>query len=109
VSDPVTSSYSGTILCGHVPVRPVGRDHADGCGICENGHIKQTWVRLERARSHSRIWRPIYSIPNSLASAFHFPSTSARVFASIAISSGHGRPNPSVDHLRVASMPIFEP
>src|ERR1035438_9382419 len=43
------------------------------------------------------------SIPNSRASAFHFPSTSARVLASITISSGHGRPNPSVDHLRVAS------
>jgi hypothetical protein len=51
----------------------------------------------------------LYSIPNSLASAFHFPSTSARVFASITISSGHGRVNPSVDHLRVASIPIFDP
>src|SRR5450759_2990942 len=50
-----------------------------------------------------------YSMPNSFASAFHLLSTSARVFASITISSGHGRAKPSVDHLRVASMPIFEP
>src|SRR6266849_362405 len=50
-----------------------------------------------------------YPIPNSLASAFHLPSTSARVLASITISSGQGRANPSVDHLRVASIPIFDP
>jgi hypothetical protein len=37
-----------------------------------------------------------YAIPNSFASAFHFPSTSARVFASITISSGHGRVKPSL-------------
>ena len=50
-----------------------------------------------------------YSKPSSFASAFHFPSTSARVLASITISSGQGRANPSVDHFRVASIPIFEP
>ena len=31
------------------------------------------------------------------------------VASSIKISSGHGRVNPSVSHLRVASMPILEP
>lgn len=46
-----------------------------------------------------------YSIPSS----FHFLSTSVFVFSSIRISSGHGRVNPSVGHLRVASIPIFEP
>ena len=50
-----------------------------------------------------------HSIPNSFASAFHFPSTSARVSGSITISSGQGRVKPSVDHLRVASIPIFDP
>jgi hypothetical protein len=50
-----------------------------------------------------------YSIPNSFVNAFHFPSTNAFVFASITISSGHGRLKPSVDHFRVASIPIFEP
>ena len=49
------------------------------------------------------------SIPNSLARAFHLPSTNALVFASITISSGHGRVKPSVAHFRVASMPILEP
>src|ERR1035441_10794004 len=39
---------------------------------------------------------PVHSNPNSRASTFHFPSTSARVFASITISSGHRRVNPSV-------------
>jgi hypothetical protein len=50
-----------------------------------------------------------YSIPNSFTSAFHLPSTCARVLESITISSGHGRVKPSVDHLRVASIPIFDP
>ena len=47
----------------------------------------------------------IYSMPSS----FHFLSTRALVFSSIRISSGLGRVKPSLDHLRVASMPIFEP
>ena len=51
----------------------------------------------------------IYPIPRSFASAFHLLSTSAFVFASIRISSGHGRLKPSAAHLRVASMPIFDP
>src|SRR5207245_11376472 len=50
-----------------------------------------------------------HSIPNSLAKAFHFESTSDFVFASMLISSGQGRAKPSVDHLRVASTPILEP
>ncbi len=50
-----------------------------------------------------------YSIPSSLASAFHLPSTSSLVFESMTISSGQGREKPSLGHLRVASMPIFEP
>jgi hypothetical protein len=40
---------------------------------------------------------------------FHNASIRAFVPASIKISSGHGRANPSVAHLRVASIPIFEP
>ena len=51
----------------------------------------------------------IYEIPNSFASAFHLLSTRDFVFASIRISSGQGRVKPSVGHLRVASMPIFDP
>src|SRR5450755_2142802 len=39
----------------------------------------------------------------------HNPSIRAFVPASIKISSGHGRANPSVAHFRVASIPIFEP
>jgi hypothetical protein len=46
-----------------------------------------------------------YSMPSS----FHFLSTSALVFSSIRISSGQGRVNPSLAHLRVASIPIFDP
>ena len=47
----------------------------------------------------------VYSSPSS----FHFLSTSALVFSSIRISSGQGRVKPSLGHLRVASMPIFDP
>src|ERR1017187_8684524 len=39
----------------------------------------------------------------------HSTSTFSRVLKSLTISSGHGRVNPSVGHLRVASTPIFEP
>lgn len=63
----------------------------------------------EIAIKSKRLFANSYSIPNSFASAFHLPSTSARVLASIVISSGQGRVKPSVDHLRVASIPIFEP
>src|SRR5260370_8337279 len=52
-----------------------------------------------------RLYSQSYSIPISL----HLLSTSALVLASIRISSGQGRLKPSVGHLRVASMPIFEP
>jgi hypothetical protein len=65
----------------------------------------RAWPRI---RPHPE-FRVNYSTPNSFANCFHFPSTSARVFPSITISSGHGRANPSVDHFRVASTPIFEP
>src|SRR5581483_11522463 len=50
-----------------------------------------------------------YSIPISFANAFHLLSTKSRVFLSMRISSGHGRVNPSLDHFRVASTPIFDP
>jgi hypothetical protein len=39
----------------------------------------------------------------------HIASTFALVAASISIIAGHGRSKPSAFHLRVASMPIFEP
>jgi hypothetical protein len=39
----------------------------------------------------------------------HMASTLALVARSISIIAGHGRSNPSAFHLRVASMPIFEP
>jgi hypothetical protein len=62
------------------------------------------WCRCIHARlDHTFLHR--YSIPKS----FHFLSTSALVFSSIRISSGQGRLKPSLGHLRVASMPIFEP
>src|SRR6185369_7158952 len=50
-----------------------------------------------------------YERPSSFASICHLLSMSALVFASMVISFGQGRPKPSLDHLRVASMPIFEP
>lgn len=53
--------------------------------------------------------RHAYPIPSSFASAFHLLLTSAFVLASITISSGQGRAKPSAGHLRVASIPIFDP
>ena len=44
-----------------------------------------------------------------IPSDFQIASTRALVLPSTNISSGHGRANPSVAHLRVASMPTFEP
>jgi hypothetical protein len=57
--------------------------------------------RIAPSQHHRRS----YFSPNS----FHFLSTSALVFSSIWISSGQGRVKPSLGHLRVASMPIFDP
>src|SRR5712692_727078 len=45
----------------------------------------------------------------SSASDFHRASTLFFVASSINISSGHGRVKPSDAHLRVASIPIFDP
>ena len=54
----------------------------------------------------ARGWCPWpYSIPK----LFHFLSIMALMFRLMVISSGQGREKPSVDHLRVASMPILEP
>ncbi len=40
---------------------------------------------------------------------FHNPSTRFFTSADIAITSGHGRVNPSPGHFFVASIPIFDP
>src|ERR1017187_10316253 len=48
--------------------------------------------------------------PGSYSPAFfHNSSTRRLTSASIPITPGHGRVNPSPGHLRVASMPIFDP
>jgi hypothetical protein len=64
-------------------------------------------VKIEKGRDPGV--SPFYLIPSSLARTCHLLSTIDLVLASIVISSGHGRANPSVDHFRVASIPIFEP
>ena len=63
--------------------------------------VKATDKSVRPTRSHS--------ILNSFASDFHLLSTNAFVLQSITILSGQGRVKPSVGHLRVALMPIFEP
>jgi len=40
---------------------------------------------------------------------FHISSTRLFTSADISMTSGHGRVNPSPGHLRVASIPIFDP
>jgi len=50
-----------------------------------------------------------FSYDLSSESDFHNASTRFLVSSSINISSGHGRVNPSDAHLRVASIPIFDP
>src|SRR5438552_8132716 len=70
--------------------------------ICHNHPGQNATLEVElRNRAHS--------IPSSFASAFHLLSTSDLVFSSIRISSGQDRLKPSLDHLRVASIPILEP
>src|SRR6185437_6004004 len=72
--------------------------------------VGQSWFRIVSAKqADEKQELSTYSIPNSLHSTFHLLSTRALVFASIRISSGQGRVKPSLDHLRVASMPILEP
>src|SRR6202041_3445679 len=75
-----------------------------GPAACTGGGVLNSKSDGQECLSHTS-----YSIPSSFANAFHLPSTNALVFASITISSGQGRGKPSVGHLRVASMPIFEP
>jgi len=53
--------------------------------------------------------RASWALDRTCRRSFHFLSTSALVFSSISISSGQGRVKPSLAHLRVASIPIFEP
>ncbi len=48
-------------------------------------------------------------IPTASPSDFHIASTFALVCASIAITSGQSRVNPSSGNLRVPSRPIFDP
>jgi len=67
-------------------------------------HTKLCGASLRCTREDARVY--IYL---SSPSSFHFLSTSALVFSSIWISSGQGRVKPSLGHLRVASMPIFDP
>src|SRR5579859_1997772 len=50
-----------------------------------------------------------HSVPYSIPRLFHFLSIIALISGSMMISSGQGREKPSVDHLRVASIPILEP
>jgi hypothetical protein len=70
---------------------------------------KNATLELELEKRRAFQVRLFHSIPSSLARLFHLPSMSALVLESMVISSGHGRVNPSVDHLRVASIPILEP
>ncbi len=53
----------------------------------------------------SRIYSDSYSNPNS----FHRRVMRSFTSSDISTSSGHGRSKPSVDHLRVASIPILLP
>src|SRR2546425_11337441 len=53
------------------------------------------------------LYRPLP--PRSIPSSFHMASTFCLVASSITIRFGHSRVNPSSFHLRVASIPIFEP
>ena len=66
--------------------------------VTELGETK----RHDEERCFGKLTQPI---PNWSQIA----STRFLVFSSISIKSGQGRVNPSSFHLRVASMPIFEP
>jgi hypothetical protein len=70
-------------------------------------------LRLFRAETCAGSKRVVFEgfVPGSdyRFRVFQSAFTRALVASSIKISSGHGRVNPSAAHLRVASMPIFEP
>src|ERR1700683_1511858 len=68
------------------------------------------WVVLSEIKFRSGGQEcPPHTDGQSSPSSFHFLSTSALVFSSIRISSGQGRVKPSLGHLRVASLAIFDP
>jgi hypothetical protein len=74
-------------------------------GMCWSTATFDVWVMMPPCTDGAAAPTFTYSGPNS----FHFLSTSALVFSSIWISSGQGRVKPSLGHLLVASMPIFDP
>jgi addiction module HigA family antidote len=80
---------------------------AEGSGVGERIKPRHVDTRPKSTRHGSR--RDFPTGNQSNPRSFHFLSTSALVFSSMRISSGQGRVNPSLDHLRVASMPIFDP
>ena len=84
-------------------------------GVAAGGAIEgTTWIGVaNQGRSFAapgRTRRPsLHKHSYSSPSSFHFLSTNVLVFSSMRISSGQGRLKPSLDHLRVASIPIFDP
>src|SRR5260370_40681137 len=73
--------------------------------------LSQHVVRSTRAAHAAPSPHASFYFTHTLSSASDFHSASTRFFvsSSIKISSGHGLVNPSDAHLRVASIPIFDP
>jgi len=82
---------------------------AEGSGEGKGIRPRSANHRAEQSTDASACRRDYGGIAYSRPNSFHFLFTSALVFSSIRISSGQGRLKPSLAHLRVASMPIFEP
>jgi len=118
-------TYSATAMpCGFPFLSPVRRD---GYSLKSASRHEQSALLISACRSVflcSRVPTGVsHRSPNasdasppqnsshvfSSESDFHRASTFFFVASSIRISSGHGRANPSDSHLRVASIPIFDP
>jgi hypothetical protein len=103
-----------------LPSRSMPKGSSLGRHIALNGNNNAdtaTQRRRDRTRNRPRIGTARFYQSNSIdpllelqiPSFPHIASTFAFVAASISIIAGHGRSNPSAFHLRVASMPIFDP
>ena len=93
-------------LCASGPLRLLWHSHSWLCYwvfltlLCELCALNSAYSAFSPLFSESA-----FQIPK----LFQIASTRAFVFSSTSISSGHGRANPSLAHLRVASIPIFDP
>src|SRR5271170_3771233 len=82
--------------------------YAPECGSCSRGHDVRLPAKQTDSTRSSRLASDV-PYPLSIPNLAQMLSTLAVVLRSISSIAGQGRSNPSAFHLRVASIPIFDP